>query len=118
MEIDESGLRDRVRTLAAREQGDDADASLWLVLEGDFGGQIYLTLPMRLVRKSAKIARLLYELDQFAWQCNGGDGTDVHVVDGNCSWLDVDALSDGLWMHSEFGPRHVARARKLLGLDD
>ena len=118
MKSDESGLRERLKALVARERGDDADASLWLVLEGDYGGQIYLTLPWRLVRKGAKIARLLCELDQFAWECNGGDGTDVHVVDGDCNWLDVDMLKDGLWVHPEFEPRHVERARKLLGLDD
>lgn len=116
--INEGEFRARLEALAAREQGDDADARLWLVLEGDYGGQVYLTLPWRLVRKGARIARLLCELDQFAWRCNGGEGLDAYVVDGDCSWLGADALSDDLWLDPEFGPRHVARARKLLCLDD
>src|SRR3954463_6113611 len=51
----------------------DPDAAL--VMEGDYGGQIYVACPLRVVRANeASLERLLRELDALAWECNEGDG--------------------------------------------
>lgn len=62
-------------TLSDRERFQVEDASgYWLVLEGDWGGQIYLTVPFALVGPNARIFDLLREIDGHEWSCNEGDG--------------------------------------------
>jgi hypothetical protein len=112
----------------------------WLVLKGDWGGQIYLTVPAKLVGRGADIATLLRELDAAAWSCNEGDGASYYYAkDGRSTLLaklfkrvgrsDLSRknwviggmgggyLTDGLWLHEEFSDTHwTARARELLKL--
>lgn len=81
--------------------------NLWLVLEGDWSGQVYLTVPLRCIPRFVvqktndyeillvgrpeprdyegwiqliRVQRLLRELDRIAWPCNQGEGRGVSVV--------------------------------------
>ncbi len=109
---------------AMRSEHPNADP--WLVLEGDWGGQIYVTVPWRLVVADARVDLLLSELDRIAWSCNDGAGCFSHLYDPRlCGDLPVDgvsggmgggALEDGLWLHGEFGNACRARATELLHL--
>ncbi len=98
----------------------------WLVLEGDWGGQIYLTVPRRLVGDVSGIEMLLSELNRIAWPCNDGEGAcaslydpmsyDQTADDGVCGGMGGGELTDGLWLHEEFDETVRARARELLRL--
>jgi hypothetical protein len=85
----------------------------WLVLEGDWGGQIYLTVPSHLVGEGARVDELLEKLDAFAWDCNEGDGRSVYLYepeadelafadDGSTVGTTGYRFMDRLWIHPEF----------------
>jgi hypothetical protein len=82
-----------------------------LVMEGDFGGQIYLTCPMKLVRCSEEaLENLLTDLDDIAWHCNKGLGTGIYYeVRKPGDWISGGMgggyVSDGLWVYPEFDDR-------------
>ncbi|WP_307215224.1 hypothetical protein [Paenibacillus tundrae] len=47
----------------------------YVIMEGDDGGQIYLSCPMKLVKCSEETLHiLLKDLDTIAWDCNEGEG--------------------------------------------
>jgi hypothetical protein len=55
-----------------------SDPHGYAILEGDWGGQIYVTAPMRAVKCSEqKLQELLRLLDQTEWACNRGEGSGV-----------------------------------------
>ena len=101
----------------------------WLVFEGDWGGQIYLTVPSHLVGEEAHVSELLMKLDAFAWDCNEGDGCSTYeydpasfggtAEDGVSGGMGGGELRDGLWLHEEFrnGPWE-ALAKQFLLLPD
>lgn len=104
-------------------------SSTWLILEGDWGGQIYLTVPSHLVGDWARVDELLEKLDTHAWDCNEGLGRsgflydpseDGHTSeDGFPGGMGGGQLEDRLWLHEEFqdGP-WAELARQLLLLTD
>ena len=51
--------------------------TVYLVLEGDWGGQIYLTVPFAKVGSNAKLEELLQILDKAAWPCNDEEGVGI-----------------------------------------
>lgn len=55
-------------------------ADVWLVLEGDYGGQIYLSVPFQSIARKARIGQLLREMDTLAWRCNGRCGASARLV--------------------------------------
>jgi len=78
----------------------------WLVLEGDWGGQIYLTMPLRAgsISVHADVPALLERLDKASWEFNGGLGATAaehpgKVGDGVLGGMGGGALADGLWLH-------------------
>lgn len=85
----------------------------WLVFEGDWGGQMYLTVPVALVRNvdAKKFHALLKTLDAAAWSCNDGMGRSYYpytpaevgsdVSDGVPGGMGGGKLLDGLWLHPE-----------------
>jgi len=100
-------------------------SDLWLVLEGDWGGQIYLTIPWDQIGPKARIKTLHRELDAIAWPSNDGGALwdlydpvelDGKPEDGYGGGMGGGKLEDALWMHSEFDEKVRARARKLLDL--
>ena len=55
-----------------------SDSNTYVVMEGDWGGQIYLTCPVKyIVCDEALLKKLLIKLDQICWKCNGGEGTGI-----------------------------------------
>jgi len=116
----------------------------WLVLEGDWSGQTYLTVPWKMVGRRSRIATLLGEMDLFAWPCNEKKGRAAYIDRkddvqseenelGCFSSCSGNRLENDLWLHGEFlsqrrrpcsGSLHPeavtagwsARVRKLLDL--
>ena len=99
---------------------------IWLVLEGDWGGQIYLTVPWKLLGADPKVLPLLKSLDREAWSCNRGEGRQAYLLsprERGQKTRDVTGgmgggrLTDGLWLHREFEYGWHQTARKMLGLE-
>ena len=100
-------------------------SELWLVLEGDWGGQVYLTIPWNQVGPKACIKTLHRELDAIAWSSNDGGALwnlydpaehDAKQEDGYSGGMGGGKLENVLWMHIEFDEAIRAQARKLLDL--
>jgi len=96
---------------------------IWLVLEGDWGGQIYLTIPICFLGEEAKVAELLKFIDERAWSCNDGHGTDVQLnltnnpENGVSGGMGGGMLLDRLWMYCEFSDsRWKEKVFEMLGL--
>ncbi len=93
-----------------------------LVLEGDWGGQIYLTVPWTLVGEDPQIAELHQILDEIAWACNGGEGMHMYFVDSReedvAGGMGGGLLCETVWMHPKFAGNAVVEAevRALLKL--
>ena len=80
---------------------------IWLVLEGDHGGQIYLTVRLDKLGDGALFASLLKKLDTAAWPENDlGDSWDLYLTDhprrGVEGGMGGGRLRDGVWLHEEF----------------
>lgn len=118
--------------LIARLRAEHADLvangwnDAWLVLEGDWGGQIYLTVPWRLLGEDPKVLPLLKGLDREAWSCNRGDGRQAYLYSlrergkgmrGVAGGMGGGRLTDGIWLHRAFEYGWHQEARKLLGLE-
>ncbi len=86
------------------------------VLQGDYGGQIYLTVPV-IGTGRQNIDTLLSELDAIAWPDNEGDGAS-RITGDNKRYKDVSGGMGGgrmvygaVWMHEEFRGRKELRER-------
>lgn len=97
----------------------------WLVLEGDWGGQIYLTVPWRLLGEDPKVLPLLKDLDREAWPSNRGEGRNAYLYSprereqqgrGVPGGMGGGRLTDDLWLHRTFAFGWRQTARELLGL--
>ena len=92
-----------------------------VVLEGDYwGGQVYLTCPMKYVQCSEKTLRnLLREIDSFEWDCNGEEGFAItylkskpgDYIDGG---MGGGAVEDGLWIHEDIADDKKELIRKVI----
>lgn len=80
----------------------------YVIMEGDWGGQIYLICPMKLIQCSEfTLTNLLDDLDNTAWECNEGEGKGIYyeiripgeIVGGGMGGGEV---TDQLWLHKEF----------------
>ena len=84
-----------------------SDPNAYVVMEGDWGGQIYLTCPVKyIVCDEALLKKLLIKLDQICWKCNGGDGNGIRYETFNSGdivpgGMDGGLIQDGLWIHSK-----------------
>jgi len=76
-----------------------------VVMEGDYGGQIYLTCPARLVKcDQAALERLLRDLDRLRWKAP----ETAHVFfergsPGSGVWggMGGGLIVDGVWLHPD-----------------
>lgn len=89
---------------------EDAEKDLYLVMEGDWGGQIYLTVPAKFVDcDDAALMPLLEEIDGIAWGCNAGDGKSKYFLekldepDGDIVYggMGCGYMEAGLWVHPQ-----------------
>jgi hypothetical protein len=79
----------------------------WVVLEGDWGGQIFLTAPASMIDVSEERLRaLLHEIDLEAWGRQGESSLGIHYVGGPlgrvmAGGMGGGVLLDDLWLHPE-----------------
>ena len=79
----------------------------WWVLEGDWGGQIYCTIPAHLSDLSkVQLLELLYFVDSQAWPENDGDGDNLYLHEEDDEGLYViggmgggHCLNEQVWIH-------------------
>jgi hypothetical protein len=97
-----------------------------VILEGDYGGQVYLTCPAALVRCSSEVLQqLLLDIDAWCWPGNDGHGAGVYfeqkpVGAGVWGGMGGGIIADGLWLHAEvegFGIRDQVEAVLTGGRD-
>jgi hypothetical protein len=93
-----------LRTLDEARQHDDGVA----VLQGDWGGQIYAVIPVRMIRCSEHtLQNLLLHLDTEAWSCNENEGASIYYErkpagTGVAGGMRGGASTGQLWVHPEF----------------
>jgi hypothetical protein len=77
----------------------------YVILQGDWGGQIYVTVPVSRVGCShEQLAVLLRKLDQHEWECNEGDGAEMFFERlspgaGVSGGMGGGAATDNVWIH-------------------
>lgn len=93
-----------------------------VILEGDYGGQIYLVAPAAQVECSeGALLRLLRDLDEIAWPGSEPDASCLRFerlpagasVPGGMGGGKVEA---GIWIHPELGEQGAAIRAVLAGL--
>ena len=93
-----------LRTLDEARQHDDGVA----ILQGDWGGQIYAVIPVRMIRCTADtMQKLLLDLDTEAWSCNENEGASIYYErkpagTGVAGGMGGGASTGELWVHPEF----------------
>jgi hypothetical protein len=91
-----------------------------VVLEGDWGGQIYLTCPLKYVKCDEQtLKKLLREIDNFEWDCNEGDGTHMTYIranagDGVGGGMGGGVVEDGLWIHPDIADDKKELIKKVI----
>lgn len=79
-----------------------------VILEGDWGGQIYLTCPLNLIGCDEEtLKKLLDYLDGIAWACNEGEGRGIYYEvkspgEGGSGGMGGGVVLPELWVHDEF----------------
>lgn len=92
----------------------------YVVMEGDWGGQIYLTCPTGLVKCGEEALRkLLSKIDQGEWGCNEGGGASMSFGrakpgDGVSGGMGGGAVTDGLWIHGGISPKLAGLIRRVI----
>jgi hypothetical protein len=114
-----------VRRMVAEAHGDryeaikslhaaKATADAAVVMEGDYGGSIYLTCPVRLVHcDEPSLRQLLHDLDKQYW--NDPEGVSLYyevapVGSGVTGGTGGGVVTDGLWLHPDLEKKGL-RAR-------
>jgi hypothetical protein len=106
-----------LRTLDEARRYDDGVA----ILEGDWGGQIYAVIPVRMIRCSTgTLQRLLLDLDTEAWACNESEGASVYYErkptgSGVAGGMGGGASTGQLWVHPEFDEIAEQVRRVIIG---
>jgi hypothetical protein len=82
------------------------------VMEGDYGGQIYFTCPVRRIYCDADtLVQLLAELDALGWNDPEGAGLFFEVAALGSSitgGMGGGAVRDGVWLHPELEPHRAS----------
>lgn len=78
------------------------------VLEGDYGGQVYLSIPKKGIGEE-KVAAALCIIDALEWDCNGSEGAAYYCTqgrDGGGLWdgMGGGQVTNGLWLHDQLLP--------------
>jgi hypothetical protein len=76
-----------------------------VIFEGDYGGTIYLTIPVhQVVCGEAALKQLLFDIDSMCWSDMRGARVVYEVVPigaGVAGGMGGGQVVDGLWLHSE-----------------
>lgn len=92
-----------LRSLAEAQQVPDGR----VILEGDYGGQVFLTCTANMVRCSQEaIHRLLLDIEARCWPTCEGHGAGLYferkpVGAGVWGGMGGGVITDGLWLHEE-----------------
>jgi hypothetical protein len=79
-----------------------------VIMEGDWGGQIYLTCPLNLVSCDEEVLKKLLDyLDGIVWACNEGEGKGIYYEvkcpgEGVSGGMGGGVVLPELWVHDEF----------------
>lgn len=90
----------------------------YMIMEGDWGGQIYLSISVKFIKCDYEILKnLLKDLDKIAWECNKGEGSGIYFErkkagEGITGGMGGGAAIDELWVHKEF----IDIKEKILGV--
>jgi len=92
------------RALKTLEQAKDTPDAV-VIIEGDWGGQIYLTCPAALINIDEDgLRRVLVELDRVGWREIEGAGIYFEVLaagSGVAGGMGGGLVTDHLWLHPE-----------------
>jgi len=98
-----------------------ADPDAAMVMEGDYGGQIFLACPLRRVQASDEaLDELLHELDRIAWGRDYTEACDVRferapVGSGVAGGMGGGRVDEAIWVHDEFVSAGLdARIREVI----
>ncbi len=92
----------------------------YVLMVGDWGGQIYLTCPVKYLKcDEAVLDELLLKIDELEWGCNEGEGAEIRYGrakpgDGACGGMGGGIAEDGLWVHPDLPPESVELIKKTL----
>jgi len=96
----------------AKKYGDS-----FLIMEGDWGGQIYLVYPVKLIKcEEKRLLKLLQDLDKLAWDEKVGKGIyferfkEGEIVPGG---MGGGIAPSNLWVHDNFKPL-IDKIKKVL----
>ncbi|MCX6782279.1 MAG: hypothetical protein NTW66_04150 [Candidatus Magasanikbacteria bacterium] len=91
-----------------------------VVFEGDWGGQVYLSCPMKYVKCSENVLKkLLRDIDASEWDCNKGIGTNLTYYkakpgDGICGGMFGGVVEDELWIHPDIAEDKKELIKKVI----
>ena len=92
-----------------------------VIMEGDYGGQIYLTCQMKHIKCDEEtMNKLLHDLDRIEWGCNDedeGSSIDYHCVKpgyGVIGGMGGGVVVNGLWIHEDINPTVTAKIQQVL----
>jgi len=84
-----------------------------VIMEGDWGGQIYVVCTMEQIKcDEDTLKQLLKDLDGIAWECNEGEGQGIYyevrkVGEGIGGGMGGARVESGMWIHDEFKEKHL-----------
>lgn len=79
--------------------------SSYIIMEGDWGGQIYLSYPVNLIKcQFDRVEQLLNDINKIEWD-DDGEGARIYfevkkVGDGIAGGMKGGLITDSLWVHS------------------
>ena len=94
-----------------------ADKMCYLIMEGDDGGQIFLTVPVNITNTNEEnLSALLKEIDERTW--NNPRTRSMYYIHGNdgkeiAGGMDGGLLRTGLWVHPTLNGLREYIAEKL-----
>jgi hypothetical protein len=96
-----------------------ASSNVYVIMEGDYRGQCYLTAPMRIVLcKESELQQLLQDIDKICW--NDIEGTRLSYArhepgDLIDSGMDGGSIQQDLWIHKDLADLHLeGKVRRVL----
>ena len=90
------------------------------VLGGDWGGQVYLTCPMKYIKcDEESLEKLLCQIDDIEWDCNEGEGTYITYLRGDRGdWIGGGMgggfVENGLWINPDIQSRTKKLIKKVI----
>jgi len=92
-----------LKSFEEAKQYDDA----YVIMEGDWGGQIYLSIPAKQIMCSYETLKsLLSEIDKHEWKHNDGEGIGIYFErkkagEGISGGMGGGLALEGLWVHDD-----------------